>query len=203
MRTSFNKGDVVRFKDDAESQNYKLAQGYEGDEFEIQKITWEFPSHQIVHFKGGNAFESRLELVGLAPDAPEKFEPKDTLEIQSMSLVRFMLGLGYIFDAWGKHFVVIHDQGRIGAARDTLSFGTAIRLHNATESDWISCQGLYWLPNLNSLKFRKYYWDCAQAAKVVRQVKLQITSDREVKTSDDNVRFMKPEYEGMLKRGFM
>jgi hypothetical protein len=113
-----------------------------------------------------------------------------------------MDSLGYEYQPEGLVFTLTEDQGRVGEARATLSLATAIRLHNARDIDWIMSGGFCWLPVMPSVKFRKYYLDCALTAKIVREVKLQIVDD-EVVTSNDLVRFVKPEYASMLKRGFM
>lgn len=118
----------------------------------------------------------------------------DTSKLQLRSLEAFMNALGYRIPMWCFHdrinFYSIAPENR---HRSTISFNTAVRMHNGGLLDW------------HGARFRDpfamdtYKMKVAQASKIVYHAKLQYCKKtKRIICQDHNVAFVDPAYEQLF-----
>lgn len=122
----------------------------------------------------------------------------DTKDLQMYSLKAFMDALGYMWSGDGR---VCFDSGcyfesftRKNRARSTVSFETAVRLYNGYYYDNHDLS-----KSRSPFDFDAYSWKKAQAAKILKSVKLQLTKKTgAIKASSNIVSFVSPIYYQMF-----
>lgn len=101
-----------------------------------------------------------------------EFQMKDTLQIQTDSLLAYMQSLGYKYENKGW----VTDSEAMKHMR-RLSHRTAIALHNLSENEWQIDDKFLFYPVINGRKLdlvmNGYTLSRTQAAKLVKVVKMQ------------------------------